>query len=104
MHLQYAPEKQVLNKFQIPQFTRRTQVVQWADHPFPVGGSRFESTGTLTNLRIVHYEFIAPSVTSVQQAQPLYKQTNTQTSTKNVSMTHVLSGLLHHSTEVSLAN
>ncbi len=54
-------------------------MVQWTDYPFPVGGSRFESTGTLTNLRIVHYEFIAPSVTSVQKTQPSYKQTNTQT-------------------------
>jgi hypothetical protein len=54
--LQHALEKQVfINKFQIPQFTtmRRAQVVQWTDHPFPVGGSRFESTGTLTNLLIV---------------------------------------------------
>jgi hypothetical protein len=51
--LQYALEKQVLNKFQIPQF-RRAQVVQWADHPFPVSGLRFESKGTLTNSCIVH--------------------------------------------------
>jgi hypothetical protein len=41
MHL----KKQVLNKFQIPQSTRRAQVVQCTDHPFLVGGSRFESTG-----------------------------------------------------------
>jgi hypothetical protein len=55
MHL----KKVNINKFQIPQFTtttskRRAQAVQWTDHPFPVDGSRFESTGTLTNLRIVH--------------------------------------------------
>jgi hypothetical protein len=57
LRVQYALEKQVfINKFQIPQLTttkRRAQVVQWTDHPFPVGGSRFESTGTLTSLRIV---------------------------------------------------
>jgi hypothetical protein len=60
-------------------------VVQWTDHPFPVGGSRFESTGTLTNyLRIVKYEFIAPSVTSIQQTQPSYKETNKQTQNKHI--------------------
>jgi hypothetical protein len=100
MHL----KKQVINKFQIPQFIEP----KWFSGLvtlFPVGGSRFESTGTLTNLFIVHYEFIAPSVASAQQVQPSYKQTYQDTNKhKNVSMTHVLSEHLHHSTEVSLVN